>query len=141
MYWRQIHRNVKESETIYLESHFDKLRPVSSASLILFINHSGSWIPLPWPKLSSTIEGEFVLAHILVISVQHLSTWVILRMSQNNEHSKQLASSKKQPSNFCGICLALVLKLVRARTLQGTFLFSFKSNYTSCISNQWGTYG
>lgn len=44
-------------------------------------------------------KDEFVLVQILVILVKHLPTWVILRLSQNNEHNKQLASSKKQPSN------------------------------------------
>lgn len=45
------------------------------------------------------LRCEFVLGQRLVSSGWHLPTWVILRMSQNNKHNKQLAPSKKQPSH------------------------------------------
>lgn len=93
-------RNMKEPVIIYWKLHLYKLRPVSRDSLILFIKFRMVFEFLCQGQNGVKLwKGEFVLAQILAVLVYHLPTWVILRMSQNNEHSKQLASSKKQPSN------------------------------------------
>ena len=64
----------------YTEGPVFNLRPVSSASLMLFIKVRMAFESLCLGQnVVKLWKGEFVLAQILAILVSHLPTWVILR--------------------------------------------------------------